>query len=1257
MIRQKSEDYHLDGPGGNGGGGASGGGEGLTSPGMKRKNESTFRQLQNDVMGKARSTLSTLGDVWKTSKSTLSGSGGASSSGGGQMVEQYHDTGGGDGGYDTGGDMQGGVEAQFSTPPRSPKSAKDKSSLDFFLWPKGKSKDGSSKSSQKKDKSSKAQPSAGYGGEYETSSSAKQSRGTKEPSGTGTIRKPGPGPGGSGARGGPPNHHQQQQPITSSTQHYQHSSRAMKYRYDYPDSPGQDFRQRSLDETSEYSRSMEDNMTYVGREEQGGLSSDRYGEYYSDSKGRPKSYNEKYSSQYYDYSSGYQDHQHPSSSRSHSRSHQRNAFEYDEQEDQDDLDTPPSPGQGANTNTSTTSQSNLRKSAGAGGNSGTFNTPSNAAASPPVQKHILFNEENDILYFKENQRPSKTKSLNDHQSRTDKQQQQQHTGPRGPAKSASYPKDGHHHHHLQQQQQQQPTQQLQPAPSALRKVSRDERQQTQQQAPQQRSAPTTPSAGNEPNIIRATLKLEKLSSTGAPLGSTEHQQPQQQQQQQSDSPKPKGIQKQFSTVVNLPRGMSSTLPRSGAHEYGSKAESRTGTIPEESIIGDSEKRTTGRKICFQDEPVDASERVKCQTLPRSAARSSVRTSTIKSTTEPNIDPSVNEYLDTDMTLPRSGSLDSDLESQAMRIVRTVGQAFEVCHKLTIQDSGDNLGDDHSEVSPCDVSEQDRCSDRISEDDDIKKDPAIASHHDSPRLTRPDHLDLAMLAPVPSSPAATSSTSLQRSSTAQEKEPPEVGSPSLAKSSPLSASREMTNLRDQLDQQQQQTRQVLAQLMLVREQLISETNARMEAQARIQQLLQQNRELLEHIASLGGYHEPDRPGLSATAIGIAPQQELYKLNQTLLSQLSGGAFPGAFYPGAIPTSIATTGVTPGGVAATGVPNFMFTNPNAAAYGTGLGGSSSKPPSADSSSKNSPTATSSGSGRLIGGGGGGGFLADTGQRSNRPSYASSTSTLFDELRLARSLEKGMESLRMDDDGSSPFIKPLSQVGTLTTIDPDGKVKVVVPINPNEQMGSNAGQSQQQQLDIPAVGPSRKSASFSELPTGAGGSSGTSGTASQEGSTRNVSILKDTSRSKTSIPSLVTLKVTDESGTTITRKLPATPSFITRSTSEKVPNRSQIMSQLSSTAKVARWFHTLQWTNQAQSLSRPESGFVSGDSRSERNQKSDVDMVDLLAKEHSAGASVDLCDEYLLVEGTSNLWSKLSVKKRKKLLGLKLGKVTTF
>ncbi|XP_055630993.1 capon-like protein isoform X4 [Toxorhynchites rutilus septentrionalis] len=289
------------------------------------------------------------------------------------------------------------------------------------------------------------------------------------------------------------------------------------------------------------------------------------------------------------------------------------------------------------------------------------------------------------------------------------------------------------------------------------------------------------------------------------------------------------------------------------------------------------------------------------------------------------------------------------KSQAMRIVRTVGQAFEVCHKLSIQDGNDNT-DERSETSHCDFSEQDRGSDRISDEEDVKKDN-LMTIQETPRLIRPNHLEL-------SPPSNLNSIKKTVEMESEEK-------------TPLSASREITSLKEQLDQQQLQTRQILAQLMLVREQLISEKNARIEAQARIQQLLQQNRELLEHISSLGGYHEPDRPNISA-AIGLAPQ------------------------------------------------------------------------------------------------------------------------------------------------------------------------------------------------------------------------------------------------------------------------------------------------LSSTAKVARWFHQLQWTNQPQSLSRPESGFVSGDSRSEKNQKSEADITDSFTKDHQQQQqhhNVDLCDEYLLIEGSSNLWSKLNVKKRKKLLNMKLGKVTTF
>lgn len=97
------------------------------------------------------------------------------------------------------------------------------------------------------------------------------------------------------------------------------------------------------------------------------------------------------------------------------------------------------------------------------------------------------------------------------------------------------------------------------------------------------------------------------------------------------------------------------------------------------------------------------------------------------------------------------------------------------------------------------------------------------------------------------------------------------------------------------------------------------------------------------------------------------------------------------------------------------------------------------------------------------------------------------------------------------------------------------------------------------------------------------------------------------------------------------------------------------MTSSAKVARWFSQLQSYPPA-SLSRPESGFVSAsESRSERNlKKSEGDEHD---GKNVFNSNDDYADEYLLVEGTASLWSKLSVKKRKKLLGLKLGKVTTF
>lgn len=65
--------------------------------------------------------------------------------------------------------------------------------------------------------------------------------------------------------------------------------------------------------------------------------------------------------------------------------------------------------------------------------------------------------------------------------------------------------------------------------------------------------------------------------------------------------------------------------------------------------------------------------------------------------------------------------------------------------------------------------------------------------------------------------------------------------------------------------------------------------------------------------------------------------------------------------------------------------------------------------------------------------------------------------------------------------------------------------------------------------------------------------------------------------------------------------------------------------------RWFELLEPT----SISRPESGFVSF-------QDQDQDEDD---------------DERAILEGTRNLLSKLSARKQRKLMGLRLGKVTTF
>ncbi|XP_050312336.1 uncharacterized protein LOC126747631 isoform X3 [Anthonomus grandis grandis] len=219
---------------------------------------------------------------------------------------------------------------------------------------------------------------------------------------------------------------------------------------------------------------------------------------------------------------------------------------------------------------------------------------------------------------------------------------------------------------------------------------------------------------------------------------------------------------------------------------------------------------------------------------------------------------------------QTGVEDEDLESQAMRVVRTVGQAFEVCHKLSIQAPEDNYDEEQETTAT-----QELLSDRLSDvaSDKPKKDPTSSEGVNSSEknslppddcslkdayldnsIRHPVHLDI-----LPPPPSNSSSSTCRKAKVQTETyasplsdaltSSGNTGSTSTSAGGALSSHHEMQLLKEQLDQQRQQTQAALAQLQLAREQLQAEQTARMEAQARTHQLLVHNRELLDHIAAL------------------------------------------------------------------------------------------------------------------------------------------------------------------------------------------------------------------------------------------------------------------------------------------------------------------------------------------------------------------------------------------------------------------------
>ncbi|XP_074544862.1 carboxyl-terminal PDZ ligand of neuronal nitric oxide synthase protein-like [Halichoeres trimaculatus] len=182
---------------------------------------------------------------------------------------------------------------------------------------------------------------------------------------------------------------------------------------------------------------------------------------------------------------------------------------------------------------------------------------------------------------------------------------------------------------------------------------------------------------------------------------------------------------------------------------------------------------------------------------------------------------------------------SKRKSQAMRIVRTVGQAFDVCHQMTLQQKSDQEDEEGKAEESEAVPAKKRFA--LSEETDLEgttEESIECVSSSDPEKSKKDEA-LSNDGKVPEKPSLLLTSPL-------------LGASLLGQSAadaPLSEEHQVQLLKKQLQQQEQQALAASAQVHVLQEQLSVEVSARTEAQARVQRLLQQNTDLLQHISLL------------------------------------------------------------------------------------------------------------------------------------------------------------------------------------------------------------------------------------------------------------------------------------------------------------------------------------------------------------------------------------------------------------------------